>query len=751
MSHVTADRIYETTTTVGTGAITLGGAISGYYTFSSVMSTGDTCYYVIFDSITGANEEGVGTYTSAGNTLSRTTVLHSSNSNALVVFGTGAKLVFLTATASSLLQTTPSGTVRNSAVTTAGDLMVGSAVGTESRLAAGTASYVLQSGGPGVVPSWSPITTLPSMTGPISTPTYIDFATGVTPSTNVGRVWFDGTNTLNIQMTPNVVQKVGESHYFYAKASSAVSIGQVCMFTGTVGASSVITVAPSAGITDGSLIVGVAAESIALNDFGMIQSFGVLKGFDTSAFANGALLFYDPTVAGGFTATEPSAPSPKVLIAAVINSGTGGSGSIIIRITDYPSFNDLQDVQITSPSAGNVISYNGTIWTNSNITAGSNITITGGTTIATTATPTFTSVNGLTISTTTGTLSVASGSTISTVGAFPISITAVGTTSLTVPTSGVVTALGNTVTGGGAVVLANSPTIVNPIIGITSFSDYWQPAGSSATQATVTFQALGTDTNINVSLTPKGTGGIVLGPMPDGTATGGNTRGNYSVDLQISRTTASQVASGASSAILGGSNNSATANFSGIGGGSCVVSGIYAFGWGSANTINGSYSYHFGLSGSVRTRYGWMGHSSGAFVSAGDAQVGDVTMRISTAATTAARLTADGAAQNTANIVNLANNSGMRVTIDIVGRDTTTGDIGGWKLEAVVKRGAAAANTAIVGTVVSSVIALDTAWAAMTVPSLTADTTNGGLNLSVTPVTANTCHWVARVFVVEVI
>ena len=130
-----------------------------------------------------------------------------------------------------------------------------------------------------------------------------------------------------------------------------------------------------------------------------------------------------------------------------------------------------------------------------------------------------------------------------------------GTAPATVTTnSTVLTALGVAPQGSGSIVLATTPTITSPIIGITSFADYWQPAGSSATQATVSFQALGTDTNINVSLTPKGTGAVIAGPIPDGTATGGNARGANAIDLQTSRTAATQVATGANSVAIGNRN-----------------------------------------------------------------------------------------------------------------------------------------------------------------------------------------------------
>jgi len=96
MALVLADRVRETTTTTGTGAITLAGAVTGCQAFSSAIGNTNTTYYTIADQ-GGANwEVGLGTYTSAGNTLARTTVLSSSNAGALVTFTAGAKDVFVT-------------------------------------------------------------------------------------------------------------------------------------------------------------------------------------------------------------------------------------------------------------------------------------------------------------------------------------------------------------------------------------------------------------------------------------------------------------------------------------------------------------------------------------------------------------------------------------------------------------------------------------------------------------------------------
>lgn len=100
MAHVAEVRVLETTTTTGTGALTLAGAVTGYRTFASVCSTNDTCLYYIeaVDSngnATGDYEAGFGTYSGA-NTLTRTTVIRSSNANAAVNFASGTKRVGIT-------------------------------------------------------------------------------------------------------------------------------------------------------------------------------------------------------------------------------------------------------------------------------------------------------------------------------------------------------------------------------------------------------------------------------------------------------------------------------------------------------------------------------------------------------------------------------------------------------------------------------------------------------------------------------
>ena len=105
MALVVKDRVKETSTTAGTGTLTLAGASNGFQTFSSAIGNTNTTYYAISDSTAGTWEVGIGTYTTSGNTLSRDTVLASSNSGSLVTFTAGTKDVFVTYPAERALYT----------------------------------------------------------------------------------------------------------------------------------------------------------------------------------------------------------------------------------------------------------------------------------------------------------------------------------------------------------------------------------------------------------------------------------------------------------------------------------------------------------------------------------------------------------------------------------------------------------------------------------------------------------------------
>jgi len=137
MALVLKDRVKETTTTAGTGTVTLAGAAAGFQSFAAV-GNGNQTFYAIVDAATGDWEVGVGTYTASGTTLSRTTVVSSSNAGSLVPFGAGSKDVFVTYPSSRAVYLDAAG----SAVTTLdiGTLGTSTANITTANITSGTVS-----------------------------------------------------------------------------------------------------------------------------------------------------------------------------------------------------------------------------------------------------------------------------------------------------------------------------------------------------------------------------------------------------------------------------------------------------------------------------------------------------------------------------------------------------------------------------------------------------------------------------------
>ena len=216
---------------------------------------------------------------------------------------------------------------------------------------------------------------------------YIDFNTNApAPASKIGRLHWNGGYTLNLEMTPNVNQAIGESQYYYIKASAAISKGQLVMFDGSVGSSGVLKGKPSTGVTNGQLIMGVAAEAIANNGFGLVSNFGLVRGFNTTGtpygevWADGDILYYNPAFAGGLTKNLPQAPIPHIVVAAVVNAATAGSGSVFVRVQAEPLISQLSDVYAPTPVAGDVLIYDATQqrWESNRLTAGTNVSITNG-------------------------------------------------------------------------------------------------------------------------------------------------------------------------------------------------------------------------------------------------------------------------------------------------------------------------------------------------------------------------------------
>ena len=139
MALVINDRVKETTTTTGTGAVSLGGAVTGFETFAAGIGNSNTTYYCIAHQDQAEFEVGLGTLDGDSSDLTRTTIISSSNSDSAVDFSAGTKDVFCTIPASKMLFKDASGTIGNfnAATITANTAFVpdasdGAALGTSS-------------------------------------------------------------------------------------------------------------------------------------------------------------------------------------------------------------------------------------------------------------------------------------------------------------------------------------------------------------------------------------------------------------------------------------------------------------------------------------------------------------------------------------------------------------------------------------------------------------------------------------------
>lgn len=170
MALVLADRVQDLTLTTGTGTVTLTGTPTvGYQSFGAAIGNGNTTYYTI----TGGSqfEVGIGTYTAAGTSLSRDTVLSSSNGGALVNFSAGEKTVFVTYPAERSVNADAAGNVNisvtgNAATATrATNLASGAAGSVPYQTAANTTAFLASASGVLVGGNPPTFSTTPTLTG----------------------------------------------------------------------------------------------------------------------------------------------------------------------------------------------------------------------------------------------------------------------------------------------------------------------------------------------------------------------------------------------------------------------------------------------------------------------------------------------------------------------------------------------------------------------------------------------------------
>jgi hypothetical protein len=202
--------------------------------------------------------------------------------------------------------------------------------------------------------------------------------------------WNSSDGTLDLVMKGgNVVQQIGEEQYYTVRneTGSTIANGTPVMVNGVTAGSGRVTVTPA--IADGSIdelrFIGLTTESITSGINGYVTCFGYVRGLDTrgtpygETWAVGDIVYVSPTTAGYLTNVEPTAPNLKIVVAIVVVRNQT-SGVLLVRPTAYPHITHLSDVNIVSPTSGNLLVYDApqNRWENADLAASTGISVTNG-------------------------------------------------------------------------------------------------------------------------------------------------------------------------------------------------------------------------------------------------------------------------------------------------------------------------------------------------------------------------------------
>jgi hypothetical protein len=315
-----------------------------------------------------------------------------------------------------------------------------------------------------------------------------------------------------------------------------------------------------------------------------------------------------------------------------------------------------------------------------------------------------------------------------------------------------------------------NPSWVAPVSGLNGLTSTLNVAAPNATNNVSALAASGGTTNQYVAFVPKGSGGFSLA-IPDNTATGGNVRGTYSVDLGLFRSAANEVAEGnfsvligrgraigQNSAVVGGSGNTVVSDNGSIFGGanntvqtgsdySVIVGGTNGLTTGARSTVLGGTYVTDRSIPNVKV-FGASNLNSSSSQGLQQTMYLQVGFETTSAVLQILNALSTGAASATNQMV-LANNTAYAFQIICIAGVTAAGNSKAWRITGAIKRAATAASTVLVGTPSVDILAAD-AGASAWLLNVVADTTNGALQVQATGQAATTIRWNANIEAVQV-
>lgn len=264
--------------------------------------------------------------------------------------------------------------------------------------------------------------------------------------------------------------------------------------------------------------------------------------------------------------------------------------------------------------------------------------------------------------------------------------------------------------------------------------------------------------DVDLVLSPKGVGALEAHPA-DGTTAGGDKRGQNATDWQRDRTDSSSVASGSAATIVGGSDNKVDGDGGVAGGVGNTVSGSGAVAFGTGNQATGQGAVALGETNhadaldsiafgtNARTK-GLSSFAEQFFGDDGDAQTRRAIFRAQTTDNTQTPATTNRDVESSGVVLTLDNNSTYAVRATAVARRPSNGDSKAWSIDFLIKRGANAAATSVVGSPAITDIAADAGASSWSI-DVAAETTIGAARFLVTGANSQTIDWVIALQSVE--